>query len=249
MPSSRKGRRGAIYMIDRMRVSDTRRPAHPGLTSADANVSVASSIHIRKTTDDTAARPAENASIFRTGGAPMQIATIANDEIEEFDRIDGNGDRSITFEEFSRLMLEMDHAKPATELASLLQHHRPRPGWPSRSRGFQALDQSLTGTGCASLRSTAASSSIKCAVVDVNSGTRSFELRLENIGGASPKLIIGASQNELTAPLNEADAIGKLMAELKARWADLGKLDAVVHRVVHGGQKFLAPTRRRTGFR
>ncbi len=46
----------------------------------------------------------------------MQIATIANDEIEEFDRIDGNGDRSITFEEFSRLMLEMDHAKPATEL-------------------------------------------------------------------------------------------------------------------------------------
>ncbi len=92
------------------------------------------------------------------------------------------------------------------------------------------------------------SSSIKCAVVDVNSGTRSFELRLENIGGASPKLIIGASQNELTAPLNEADAIGKLMAELKARWADLGKLDAVVHRVVHGGQKFLAPTRRRTAF-
>lgn len=47
----------------------------------------------------------------------MQIASIVKDELEEmFDRIDENGDRSISFEEFSSLMREMDHAKSAAQL-------------------------------------------------------------------------------------------------------------------------------------
>jgi Ca2+-binding EF-hand superfamily protein len=47
----------------------------------------------------------------------MQIASFVRDEVEEmFDRIDENGDRSISFEEYSGLMLELDHAKTDAEL-------------------------------------------------------------------------------------------------------------------------------------
>jgi Ca2+-binding EF-hand superfamily protein len=47
----------------------------------------------------------------------MQIANLAQDEIEEtFARIDENGDRSISFDEFARLMLDMDHAKSESAL-------------------------------------------------------------------------------------------------------------------------------------
>lgn len=47
----------------------------------------------------------------------MKVANCAQDEIEEtFERIDEDGDRRISFEEFSSLMLEMDHAKPESEL-------------------------------------------------------------------------------------------------------------------------------------
>lgn len=49
----------------------------------------------------------------------MQIASIVRDEAEEiFDRIDGNGDRSISFGEYAELMLEMDHARQESELRS-----------------------------------------------------------------------------------------------------------------------------------
>ena len=47
----------------------------------------------------------------------MQIANFAQDEIEEtFARIDENGDRRISFGEFARLMLEMDHARSESAL-------------------------------------------------------------------------------------------------------------------------------------
>jgi Ca2+-binding EF-hand superfamily protein len=47
----------------------------------------------------------------------MPVANIAQDEIEEtFACIDENGDRSISFEEFATLMLEMDHAKSESAL-------------------------------------------------------------------------------------------------------------------------------------
>jgi Ca2+-binding EF-hand superfamily protein len=47
----------------------------------------------------------------------MQIASFVKDEVQEmFDRIDEDGDRSISFEEFAGLMLEMDHAKLNSEL-------------------------------------------------------------------------------------------------------------------------------------
>ena len=47
----------------------------------------------------------------------MQTATAVLDEIQEmFDRIDENGDGSISFEEFTSLMLEMDHQRTGAAL-------------------------------------------------------------------------------------------------------------------------------------
>lgn len=47
----------------------------------------------------------------------MQITKIAQDEIDaSFKRIDENGDRSISFEEFASLLLEMDHAQSESAL-------------------------------------------------------------------------------------------------------------------------------------
>ena len=47
----------------------------------------------------------------------MFVANCIKDDIEEmFDRIDEDGDGSISFGEFASLMLEMDHAKSASAL-------------------------------------------------------------------------------------------------------------------------------------
>jgi Ca2+-binding EF-hand superfamily protein len=47
----------------------------------------------------------------------MQLANGVQDEIEEmFARIDKDGDRNISFEEFASLMREMDRARPESAL-------------------------------------------------------------------------------------------------------------------------------------
>jgi Ca2+-binding EF-hand superfamily protein len=47
----------------------------------------------------------------------MSDTDHARDEIEEtFDRIDEDGDRTISFEEFISLMLELDHTRSAAAL-------------------------------------------------------------------------------------------------------------------------------------
>jgi Ca2+-binding EF-hand superfamily protein len=49
----------------------------------------------------------------------MQIASFVRDEVEEmFDRIDADGDKRISFAEYSELMLQMDHAKTDAALRS-----------------------------------------------------------------------------------------------------------------------------------
>jgi acetate kinase len=86
------------------------------------------------------------------------------------------------------------------------------------------------------------SSSIKCAVVDTASGARTFELHVENLGREEPRLVIGEAARKLPAGTAFESAIGIVLGELRDRWAKFGKLDAVVHRVVHGGARFTAPT-------
>jgi len=69
------------------------------------------------------------------------------------------------------------------------------------------------------------SSSIKCAVLEGDPLKRTIELRVENVGSS-----------------DTGEAIGVVLNELRDRRAELGKIDAVVHRVVHGGERFTAPT-------
>ena len=72
------------------------------------------------------------------------------------------------------------------------------------------------------------SSSIKCAVFSGEPLARSFQLNVENVG--TPEMP------------DIAAAIDALLAQLRTRWMDLGELDAVVHRIVHGGERFTATT-------
>jgi hypothetical protein len=72
---------------------------------------------IRIITDDTTPPARQTAPVFKTrAGVPMQ-ASCVQDEIEEmFARIDEDGDRSISFAEYARLMREMDRASPDAAL-------------------------------------------------------------------------------------------------------------------------------------
>jgi acetate kinase len=86
------------------------------------------------------------------------------------------------------------------------------------------------------------SSSIKCAVIESDSGTRIHELRVEDIGRDAPCLSADGTRRELAPKLDFAAAIDAVLGEFRNHWVDYGKIDAVVHRVVHGGERFTAPT-------
>ena len=84
------------------------------------------------------------------------------------------------------------------------------------------------------------SSSIKCAAVESDSPRRTFELRIEGIGRDSPVLVAGSDRRPLAARLDMSAAIATTLDELRMRWPQFGKIDAIVHRVVHGGTRFTA---------
>ena len=74
---------------------------------------------IRVTTDDAARAPLQTVAANEiTGEFFMQVASaVIQDEIEEtFERLDGNGDRLISFEEFAELRLEMDRTRTRAAL-------------------------------------------------------------------------------------------------------------------------------------
>ncbi len=85
------------------------------------------------------------------------------------------------------------------------------------------------------------SSSIKCAVVESTTGKHGLEMRVEKIGQQEPLLLVGENSQPLPPAITTAAAIDSILGELRGRWADIGKLDAIVHRVVHGGERFVAP--------
>src|SRR4249920_1269895 len=70
---------------------------------------------------------------------------------------------------------------------------------------------------------------------------RAFELRVENIGGHDAHLAIGATRRALPGTVDFAAALVAVFKALRERWAELGELDAVVHRIVHGGERFTSP--------
>jgi acetate kinase len=72
------------------------------------------------------------------------------------------------------------------------------------------------------------SSSIKCAVFSGEPPVSSFEMTIENVGTPEVPDI--------------ATALDALLAQLRTRWMELGELDAVAHRIVHGGERFTTTT-------
>jgi acetate kinase len=87
------------------------------------------------------------------------------------------------------------------------------------------------------------SSSIKAALFDHKSGKQLASLRVERIGEDEPSLRIGAERRALPAARDHAAALEAVLPELCAALPDDARVDAVGHRVVHGGERFEAPVR------
>jgi len=81
------------------------------------------------------------------------------------------------------------------------------------------------------------SSSIKAALIDSGTQSRLAEIRIENLGTASCELREGGHREQIDPALASDDLIGKVLDRLEAR----GAIEAVAHRVVHGGMEFTRP--------
>ena len=87
------------------------------------------------------------------------------------------------------------------------------------------------------------SSSIKCAVLDSESGVRLLEGLVEELGKSSCRLQMGAETRSLAAGTTFERAATALLAEVRARFSGKDEIGAIVHRLVHGGERFVSPTR------
>ncbi|HKS57194.1 MAG TPA: acetate/propionate family kinase [Steroidobacteraceae bacterium] len=70
------------------------------------------------------------------------------------------------------------------------------------------------------------SSSIKCAIVDSAQRRRLYETHVENADASG-----------------FSEAVAQVLQELRSRSAEHGQPDAFAHRIVHGGESFVQPTR------
>ena len=84
----------------------------------------------------------------------------------------------------------------------------------------------------------AGSSSIKGAVIDARTGTRTATLRIERLGTDDAVARLDGTELRIGA----VDAAGALDQVLPAMTRGVGSLAGVGHRVVHGGERFTAPT-------
>ncbi len=85
------------------------------------------------------------------------------------------------------------------------------------------------------------SSSIKADLVDTEDGQRRGRLRVDRIGTDQARARLGDSPARPVGDGNAAALLRSLLPELLA--GAPGPIDAVGHRVVHGGERFVAPTR------
>jgi acetate kinase len=83
------------------------------------------------------------------------------------------------------------------------------------------------------------SSSIKCALLDSVSEERLLDIRVENIG--TDTQLVCAAEHEAIGGLDFDGAVVRMLAELDVRLAE--PPDAVVHRIVHGGSRFVQAVR------
>jgi acetate kinase len=85
------------------------------------------------------------------------------------------------------------------------------------------------------------SSTIKAAVIDAASGARLAQARVERIDEAQPTVQVDGDAPAPCPPGGHAAALAHVLPLLAGRAA--GAIAAVGHRVVHGGERFTAPTR------
>jgi acetate kinase len=87
------------------------------------------------------------------------------------------------------------------------------------------------------------SSSIKSALIDTVSGARLLDVRILELGSKESRLEIDGAQQKLPGNSDLAAGLQRIVVETNARAARIGTVEAVVHRVVHGGAQFTQPTR------
>lgn len=94
------------------------------------------------------------------------------------------------------------------------------------------------------------SSSVKSALIDTASGRRLREVHVENIGSDRVRLHVGGQACDLDADTDLRAAVDELLACYagESRHANAAEnfiddVAAVAHRLVHGGPKFVDPTR------
>jgi acetate kinase len=84
------------------------------------------------------------------------------------------------------------------------------------------------------------SSSIKCAVLDGTPLVRKLDARVENIGTPAARLRLNGVERAIQAP-DIRSGVDALLTELAAQ-SGAQELTAVVHRIVHGGERLTRPT-------
>lgn len=82
------------------------------------------------------------------------------------------------------------------------------------------------------------SSSIKSALIDGERLRRAQTIRVENVGTTGVRLHVGEAQRSIEGKPDLAAAVSLVLEEWRRQSA---AVDAVVHRVVHGGAKFVKP--------
>lgn len=81
------------------------------------------------------------------------------------------------------------------------------------------------------------SSSLNAAVVDPDTGVRLWEARVERIGAGAT--LRQGDQTTSVAAADHAQALDLVLGKMQE--ADVGPIEAVGHRVVHGGERFVHP--------
>lgn len=86
------------------------------------------------------------------------------------------------------------------------------------------------------------SSSVKAAVFSGDPPDRVQDLRVSGVGSSTSKLHAAGKVTDIHCP-DPASALQAIFEQLKEAYDDLSSLTAVGHRVLHGGEKLIAPTR------
>ena len=87
------------------------------------------------------------------------------------------------------------------------------------------------------------SSTVKAAIVDPVTGARAASARVDRVGGDAAELRLDAGAPEEIPGATHAQALEAFLPRLLAAVGGAGTIAGVGHRVVHGGERFVAPTR------